>query len=134
MVQGYLSGLPAFFAYFLTGMVLVGIFTAAYVRITPHDEFALIRQGNCAAVPALLGAVIGFMLPLTSAMRHGVNWIDFVIWAVIAACVQIAAFYTARWMMPDVATRIGGGEIVGGVWAGGIAIVFGMLNSASMTP
>lgn len=134
MLQGYLSGLPAFFAYFVTGVVLVVAFTATYVQITPHNEFRLIRSGNLAAVPALLGAMIGFVLPLTAAMEHSVNWVDFVIWGLIAAVVQIAAFYSARLVMPDLSDRIAAGDLVGGVWPGGVAVVFGMLNAASMTP
>lgn len=134
MLQGYLSGLPAFFAYFLTAVALVAIFAAAYIRITPHDELMLIREGNLAAVPAFLGALVGFVLPLTSAMENSVSWLDFVIWTVIAAVVQIAAFFTARLIMPGVSRRIVAGEIAGGVWLGGVALVFGMLNAASMTP
>lgn len=134
MLGGYLSGLPAFFVYFLTSLVLVGAFAATYVQVTAHREFALIRQGNLAAVPAFIGAMVGFVLPLTTAMESSVNWLDFVIWAVIAAVVQIGAYFLARLLMPDVTRKIVAGEIVGGAWLGGIAIVFGMLNAASMTP
>lgn len=134
MLQGYLSGLPNFLMYFATAMGLVAVFTFLYVRVTPHDEFALIRRGNVAAVPALLGAILGFVLPLTSAMAHSVNWIDFVIWGVIAGIVQVAAFTIARLLMPDVSDRIARGELVGGIWPGGVAVIFGTLNAASMVP
>ena len=56
------------------------------------------------------------------------------IWAVIAAIVQIAAYYVARLLMPDVSHRIVNGEIAGGAWLGGIALVSGTINAASMTP
>lgn len=134
MLQGYLSGLPAFVTYFATAAALVLAFAALYIQVTAHHEFALIRAGNLAAVPAFLGALVGFVLPLTTAMEHSVNWYDFVIWAVIAAVVQIAAYYLARFLMPNVTQRIDAGEIVGGVWLGGIALVCGMVNAASMTP
>lgn len=134
MLQGYLSGLPAFLAYFATAGALVLAFAALYIQVTAHREFALIREGNLAAVPAFIGALVGFVLPLTTAMQHSVNWFDFVIWAVIAAAVQIAAYYLARALMPDVSRRIVDGEIAGGAWLGGVALVFGMVNAASMTP
>jgi putative membrane protein len=134
MLQGYLSGLPAFLAYFATAGALVLGFGLVYVQVTAHREFALIRQGNLAAVPAFLGALVGFVLPLTTAMRFSVSWVDFVIWGVIAALVQIAAYFLARALMPDVSRRIVDGEIAGGAWLGGIALVFGMVNAASMTP
>lgn len=134
MLHNYLSGLPAFFTYFVTSLALVAAFAALYVQITAHHEFALIRQGNLAAVPAFIGALVGFVLPLTTAMENSGNWVDFVVWTVIAAVVQIGAYYLARALMPDVTNRIVAGEMVGGAWLGGIAIVFGMLNAASMTP
>ncbi len=134
MFHGYLNGLPAFFTYFLTSVVLVAGFAALYVQVTTHREFALIRQCNLSAVAAFVGALVGFVLPLTAAMKNSVNWLDFVIWTLIAAVVQIAAYLLARFLMPDVSTRIVSGEIAGGAWLGGIAVVFGMLNAASLTP
>jgi putative membrane protein len=134
MLAGYLAGLPAFIVYFAAGLVLLGLFAALYVQITAHKEFTLIREGNPAAVPAFLGALIGFAMPLTAAMRFSVNVIDFFIWAIIAAAVQIAGYYVGRLLMPSVSERIVRGELAAGVWLGGIALVFGMLNSTSMTP
>lgn len=134
MISGYLGGLPAFLAYFGTAMALLALFAAVFVAITAHREFALIRAGNLAAVAAFLGTATGFALPMTTAMRFGANWFDFVIWAVIAALIQIAAYYVARALMPDVTDRITRGDVVGGVWLGGVALLFGVVNAASMTP
>ncbi|GGC74954.1 DUF350 domain-containing protein [Chelatococcus reniformis] len=134
MLAGYLSGLPAFLIYFVAASALVVIFAAAYVQVTAHHELALIRQGNLAAVLAFLGALVGFVLPLTTAMRFSVNMVDFVVWGVIAAIVQIAAYFVARLLMPGVVDRITAADIVGGAWLGGMAVVFGMVNAASMTP
>lgn len=134
MLAGYLAGLPAFVIYFSAGLAIMALFAMLYVQITAHREFALIREGNAAAVPAFLGAMVGFAMPLTAAMRFSVNVLDFVIWALIAAAVQIAAYFLGRAMMPSVSDRIVKGEIAAGVWLGGIALVFGMLNSTSMTP
>ena len=133
MLAGYLAGLPAFVIYFSAGLVIMALFAVLYVQVTAHQEFALIRDGNVAAVPAFLGAMVGFAMPLTAAMRFSVNVLDFVIWALIAAAVQIAAYFVGRAMMPSVSDRIVKGEIAAGVWLGGIALVFGMLNSTSMT-
>ncbi len=134
MLAGYLGGLPAFLAYFAASTVIVFLFAALYVQVTPHREFTLIRECNLAAIPAFLGALIGFVLPLTTAMRYSLNLVDFVIWAVIAAVVQIAAYFLARFLMPEVSRKIVDGEIAGGAWLGGMALIFGMLNAASMTP
>ncbi len=134
MLSGYLGGLPAFLVYFVTAVVMAGIFAGLYIQITAHNELTLIREGNIAAVPAFLGALVGFAMPLTTAMRFSVNVVDFVIWGVIAAIVQIAAYYLARFLMPNVSQRIVQAELAAGAWLGGIAVVFGMINAASMTP
>jgi hypothetical protein len=46
------------------------IFKALYRLITPHDEGALIRAGNSAAAVALGGAVLGYVIPLASALSQ----------------------------------------------------------------
>ena len=48
------GGLDDFALYFVVSLVLVAVFLAVYVRITPYREFALIREGNVAAAASLL--------------------------------------------------------------------------------
>jgi len=133
MLSGYLGGLPAFLTYFAVALAFLVAFGAVYSRITPHHEFTLIRQGNAAAVPAFLGALLGFALPLASAIAHSVNLVDFVLWALIAMVVQVLAFFVARLAMPDVSHQIMDGRVAAGAWLGGIALVFGVVNAACMT-
>ena len=66
-MYGYVSGLPAFLAYFGTGVALIIVFALLYSLVTPHRELTLVREGNTAAATAYLGALVGFSLPLTSA-------------------------------------------------------------------
>jgi putative membrane protein len=134
MLSQYLSGFPAFTAYFGTAVLILGLFGTIYSQITPHHEFRLIRKGCTAAIPAFLGALVGYVLPLTAAMRSSVNLIDFVIWAGIAAVVQILAYVVARIIMPDVSKRITDNDLAAGALLGGVALAFGMINAASMTP
>ena len=81
-----------FLFYIVSAVVLLALFQFIYTRITPHKEFELIREGNTAAAVALAGAVIGFALPVASVISHSVSLLDFVVWAVIAAVVQLLAF------------------------------------------
>lgn len=132
-VQFYLGGLPAFAGYFALALAFAAIFMAIYSRVTPHHEFRLVREGNAAAVPALLGALIGFALPMKAAMDGSQNLFDFAIWAVIAALAQIIAYLFARLVMPGVSERISKGETAAGLWLGGVAVFVGIINSAAMT-
>ncbi len=130
---GYVAGLPAFLAYFVSGTILLAAFAGVYALATPHKELTLIKAGNGAAVLAYLGAILGFSLPLASAAANSVSVIDFILWAVIGAVVQIIAFFIASATMKDLAGRITAGEIAAGGWAAGIALAVGILNAACMT-
>lgn len=129
-----ISGLPAFGAYFATALVMVGVFGAFYALVTQHREYRLLREGCAAAVPAFLGALVGYAIPLSAAMRWSASLGDFVIWAMIAAAVQVLAYGATRLLVPDISKRITANDISAGALLGGIALVFGLINAASMTP
>jgi putative membrane protein len=134
MLSWYLGGFPAFAAYFGVALLMLGAFGAVYSQLTPHHELRLIRRGCTAAIPAFLGALIGYVLPLTAAMRASVNLTDFLIWSAIAAVVQMLAYLVARLVMPDVSKRITENDVSAGSLLGGIALAFGLINAAAMTP
>ncbi|WP_062118347.1 DUF350 domain-containing protein [Aureimonas sp. AU40] len=130
---GYVAGLPAFLAYFATGLAALAAFAAAYSALTPQHELRLIRTGNSAAVVAFLGAILGFSLPLASAAAHSVSLADFAIWALIGGVFQAIAFGVACLAMRDMPRRITEGEMAGGLWSAGISLAVGVLNAACMT-
>lgn len=132
-MYGYVTGLPAFLAYFGTGALLLVVFAVLYSLVTPHRERPLIAEGNAAAATAYLGALIGFSLPLTSAAANSVSIVDFIIWAAIGGVVQLAAFGAASAAQRGLSARIAEGQMAAGLWAGGIALVVGLLNAACMT-
>jgi putative membrane protein len=75
-----LATLPGFITHFLAGLVLLGGAVFVHVRVTPHDEVGLIRAGNAAAAVALGGTILGFALPLASAIAHSANLLDAAVW------------------------------------------------------
>lgn len=123
---------------FLMAFVVAGAFTAAfkgvYQLITPYNEGALIKQGNLAATIALWGAVIGYILPLASALSHTVSLVQFVAWALLAGVIQIIAFLIVRHLaIHDVKARIEAGDLSAAVYLAGISISVGLLNAACIT-
>ena len=44
MILQSLAGLPAFLVYFCTALIAVVAYLFVYTRVTPHDEFQLIRD------------------------------------------------------------------------------------------
>jgi putative membrane protein len=132
-MYGYISGLPAFLAYFGTGIVLLLVFAAVYSLVTPQKELTLVRAGNASAATAYLGALVGFSFPLASAAANSVSLVDFALWAVIGAVIQLLAFGLAALLHKQLATQITEGRMSAGLWAGGIALIVGLLNAACMT-
>ena len=128
-----LSGLPAFLIYFCVASVLIVAYICVYTWITPHDEFALIRNNVPGAALALGMSTIGFALPLTSAIGHANDVVDMTIWGVVALGVQVVAYYLARIPLPDLSHRIAAGELGPAIWLGCASVTAGLINAASMS-
>jgi putative membrane protein len=128
-----LAGIPAFLSYFCVSAVAVILYVLVYTRITPHDEFELITKNNRAAALAFGLSLLGFALPVASAVAHAANIIDCMIWSVIALVVQIIAYYVARIPVSDLSKKIGAGELAAGMWLGLASLTAGLLSAASMT-
>ncbi len=132
-VLSSLSGVPAFLVYFGLAVVLLLAFTLVYTWVTPHDELALIRANNNAAAVAFGGALIGFALPLSSAIRNSLSLLDYAIWGLVALIVQVLTFLVLRALIRNLPERITQGEMGAAVFAASTAIAVGMLNAACMT-
>lgn len=124
----------SFVVYIIVAGVLFGLFQMAYTRLTPHKEFVQIREGNVAAAIALGGALIGFALPASNVITYSISVLDVVIWAVIAAVVQLLAFTATNLVLKDLSARITRGELAAAIYAASVSISVGFLNSACMTP
>ncbi len=128
-----LQGLDEFLAYFGLCIVFVALFLAIYVRVTPYREIRLIREGNSAAAASLSGSLIGFVLPLASAVEHSVNPYDLAIWATIALVVQLLVYAATRLVLPDIGRDIPAGKVASGVFLGAMSAGAGILSAASMS-
>ena len=133
MVVASLQGLPAFLVYFLVAGILFGAYVLLYTRITPHDEFLLIESGNTAASVAFGMSLLGFAMPLASAIAESASLIDVVIWGLVALLVQIGLYFVASWRMPGVSAKIAAGDMAAALWLGSVSLAGGLLNAASMT-
>ncbi|MDB5620087.1 DUF350 domain-containing protein [Tardiphaga sp.] len=132
MLLQSLAGLPAFLVYFCTGTIAVMLYLFVYMRITPHDEFALIRNDVTSASVALGLSLLGFVLPVASAIVHSANVPDCLIWSVIALIVQVAVYYVVKIPVPNLSERIAQGEMAPAIWLGLASLAAGVLNAASM--
>jgi putative membrane protein len=128
-----LAGLPAFLAYFCVSLVAVVLYILVYTWITHHDEYDLIRRNNPGAALTLGLSLLGFSLPVASAVAHAADIVDCIIWSIIALLVQIVAYYVARIPVPNLSKRIEDGEMGAAIWLGLASVTAGVLSAASMT-
>jgi putative membrane protein len=133
MMLNSIAGLPAFLLYFSVALALVGAYLAVYTLATAHNEFALIRANGVAAALALGLSLLGFALPLASAIVHASNILDAAIWGLVALVVQIVVYWLVRLPVPNLSERIAGGEIASALFLGAASLAAGVLNAACMT-
>ncbi|WP_065760139.1 DUF350 domain-containing protein [Pseudomonas defluvii] len=120
----YMGGAAALFA----------LYALIYTRLTPYNELRLIREGNTPAAVALAGALVGFAIPVASAVSHSISLLDFLLWAVIAAVVQLLAFVVVNRYVKGMAERIARQEMASAILLAAVSISIGLLNAACMTP
>jgi putative membrane protein len=132
MILQSLAGLPAFLVYFCTGLFAVLAYLFVYTRITVHNEFQLIRDNDPAAAIALGLSLLGFVLPVVSAIAHAANVVDCLIWSAIALIVQIVVFFRVKIPVPNLSARIAAGDLAPAIWLGLSSLAAGALNAASM--
>jgi putative membrane protein len=129
-----LATLPGFLLYFVLGIGLLTVTLTIYMRVTPHDELAMIRAGNPAAAIALGGALLGFAMPIASAFAHSVNIVDAVVWGAVATAVQIGVFFAVtRLLGSEWRAAMERGQVAGATLKASVAIAVGMLNAACLS-
>jgi len=134
MVMHSLAGLPAFAVYFVSALAMCVVFLLVYTRITPNDEFDLIlKEHNATAAVALGGSLLGFAMPLASAIFNSANILDCVIWGVIALIAQLLAYWLAWLSHPNLGESIRNNAMAAGLWVAFVSLAAGLLNAASMS-
>jgi len=132
-VTSTLAGLLDFLIFFVIAIALVALYLAVYTLATMHNEFALIRQNVISASTALGFSLVGFALPLGSAIVHAQTIIDLLVWGLVALAVQIIVYWLVRIVMPNLSQRIASGEMAAALFLGAASLSAGIINAASMT-
>jgi putative membrane protein len=133
MVLQSLQGLPAFILYFCVASIAAALYLFVYTRVTAHDEFDLIAKNIPGGAISLSLSLLGFALPLSSAISHSADVVDCAIWSLIALIVQIGVYFAVRIPVPDLSPRIAAGELAPAIWLGGASLTAGLISSASMS-
>jgi putative membrane protein len=127
------AGFDDFAVYLAVSLAYLAAFVVIYIRVTPHREIALIREGNMAASFSLSGALLGFVVPLASAVQNSVGLVDMAIWGAIALVVQVLAFIGVKLLIPSITQDIAAGKAAQGFFLGALSLGVGLLNGACMS-
>jgi putative membrane protein len=128
----YVATLPDFLAYLALSIVLLVAFVTAYVLVTPQHELPLIRQGNVSASIVFGGTLLGFALPLASAVAHSVSIIDLLLWGAIAGIVQGIASLLLRTVIRDLRGHIESDRVSVAITMASLKLAMGLLNAAAI--
>lgn len=132
----FIEAVLSFALFFSTALAILAIFLVLYWWVTPYNDFKLIFQdNNTAAAISFGGAILGLCIPIYSALISSVSYVDFLLWAGIAAINQL--------LFAFVVTRVSGKyslekpiseDIVpAGIFMAFISISIGLLNAGSMS-
>ena len=128
-----LSGFDEFLIYAGLSVAFIYGYMIVYLWLTPYNELKLIKDGNVAAALGLSGSVLGFTFPLAAAIRNSINPWDMMLWALIAALVQLLVYIAVRYTLLNVVRRIPDGQVATGIVLAAISVSAGILNAACMT-
>ncbi len=134
MWSNFGGGLLSFLSFFGSGLIAVLIYTVIYMVITPHKEFALIKDKNAAAALAFAGSLLGFVIAISRLIESAIHVGEFFLWVVVAIVVQLIAYFIVRLTLPSLSERIANGELAAAIWLAGASIAAGLLNAASLSP
>lgn len=134
MFEYILGALPHFLAYFGTAVALGVAFIVLYSAVTPLNEFTLIKQGQTAPAISLVGAFIGFAIPLAIVIGNSVSVPDVVFWGAIVLLIQLAVFFITSKIFSGIAKKLEEDCLASGVFLAGMSIGVGILNAACMVP
>ena len=127
-----LAGLTSFFVHFIAAALLAALFSAIYVRITPYPEFALIREGKVAPAISFSGALLGFVIPLASAIISSVSFLDMLVWAVVALVVQILVYVILKAFFADLPRDIAENRLAPAILLAILSLAAGIMSAACM--
>lgn len=131
--QTVLKGLPFLISHFLVTCFIFFLGLWVYLKITPFDEFDLIKKGNVAASISLMGASLGIALPLAFCLSSSLNIIDIIIWGSISVLIQLFCYKFVDYILKDLPKRIEDGQISSAVFLFSLKISLSFVNSAAIS-
>lgn len=133
ILAGIMSGVPFLLAHFCVTILVFVCAAYLYFRITPHNEMALIKQGNVAAALSYSGALLGLALPMAFCLAGSVSVLDIMIWGGIILIIQIISYlFIDRLLFRGLSSRIEKQEMAPAILLFSTKLCVGMINAAAI--
>lgn len=123
-----------FASYMLVAAMLLAAFVWVYEEVTPYRDFSLIDENNNAVAIAMGGAIIGFTLPLVSAIYYTLSLLEMITWAGITGVVQLTVYIVLRRCLGNKLSKaIEQGHTAWSILLAALAISAGLLNAVCIS-
>ena len=132
-IQSFLSGIPFLLSHFGVTIVMLVVGAFIYIKITSHDEMALIKDGNNAAAVSLSGAILGLAIPLAFCMANSVNVYDIVIWGLVTLVIQLVTFWIIDLWLRDLSRKIEDGQVGTAILLVSVKLAVASINAAAIS-
>jgi putative membrane protein len=131
-LQAFMTGLPVFLFHGSIALAIWALGIGIYMAITPHNELALVRDGNTAAGLSLGAAAIGVAIPIAATLASSHSVIDLAVWGVTALTLQVAVFRAVDFLVKDLAQRITRGEMAPAAVLVGVKLGAALITAAAL--
>lgn len=112
---------------------MVIIFLFIYSKITPHNEWQLIKNNNTAASLAFSGTLLGYVIPLSSAAINAVSIPDYFASGRDCTGDSVTRFCWCQTLYARIKRKIINHNTAAGMFMGTAALAGGIFNAACMT-
>lgn len=133
VIQSFLAGFPVLMLHSSITLAMLAAAVILYIKITPYDEIALIRDGNTAAAVSLAGAILGLGVPLAFSMASSISVWEVLIWGPVTLLLQLIAYRLTDLVLKDLPKRIVDGEIGPALLLVSIKLAVAAVNAAAVT-
>lgn len=131
-LQAFATGLPVFLFHGSVALLIWAGGLGLYMAITPHNELALVREGNTAAGLTWGAAALGIAIPIAATLASSHSVLDLLVWGVTALTLQLLVFRVVDFLVKDLATRITRGEMAPAAVLMGIKLGAALITSAAL--
>jgi putative membrane protein len=128
-----LVNLPNFLVYFGVSVAIFVAFLTIYTIVLPLHEWRLIREGNTAVALVLGGAMVGFAMPLATAIIRSGNLVDMAVWGIVSMLLQLGCFGALRVWRRDASAALANGDMAEATLLASASVALGLLNAACLT-